>query len=171
LLSFLSHEQKKNSTAYILRLACILGVCGIHRVYLGRNLSGVIWLLTFGFCGIGQLIDLFLILGMVDDRNLINRALSEDIKNDAIRQATLVIAGVHAAQSDRCLTASTKVENAEQIIIEVLSHGQSLTFGRICAASGLQSNIVKKQLDNLVSLDIIRISNRHEDGVILYTLQ
>lgn len=164
-------NKKKNSTAYILWFACIFGVCGIHRFYLGRNLSGVIWLLTFGFLGIGQLIDLFLIPGMVDDRNLINRALSEDIKNDAIRQATLVIAGVQAAQSDRGLAASKKVEDSEQIIIEVLSHGQSLTFGRICAASGLQSDVVKKQLDNLVSLDIIRISNRHEDGVILYTLQ
>lgn len=164
-------NKKKNSTAYILWFACILGVCGIHRFYLGRNLSGVIWLFTFGFFGIGQLIDLFLIPGMVDDRNLINRALSEDIKNDAIRQATLVIAGVQVAQSDRGLAASKKVENAEQIIIEVLSHGQPLTFGRICAASGLQSDIVKKQLDNLASLDIVRISNRHEDGVILFTLQ
>jgi len=164
-------NTKKNSTAYILWFACIFGVCGIQRFYLGRNLSGVIWLFTFGFLGVGQLIDLFLIPGMVDDRNLINRALSEDIKNDAIRQATLVIAGVQAAQSDRGMAVSTKLENAEQIIIEVLSHGSSLTFGRICAASGLQSDTVKKQLDNLVSLDIIRISNRHEDGVIIYTLQ
>lgn len=164
-------NKKKNSTAYILWFACIFGVCGIHRFYLGRNLSGVIWLFTFGFLGIGQLIDLFLIPGMVDDRNLINRALSEDIKNDAIRQATLVIAGVQAAQLDRGMPASTKVENAEQIIIEVLSSGQSLTFGRICAPSGLKSDIVKKQLDNLVALDIIRMSNRHDDAVILYTLQ
>lgn len=164
-------NKKKNSTAYILWFACIFGVCGIHRFYLGRNLSGVIWLLTFGFCGIGQLVDLFLIPGLVDDRNLINRALSEDIKNDAIRQATLIIAGVQAAQSDRGLATSSKAENAEQIIIEVLSHGQSLTFGRICAVSGLQSDIVKNQLEHLVGLDIVRISNRHEDGVILYTLQ
>ena len=75
----------------------------------------------------------------------------------------MVIAGVQPAQLDRCLSASTKVENAEQIIIQVLSHGQSLTFGRICAASGLQSDIAKKQLADLVSLDIVRISNRHED--------
>jgi len=84
-------NTRKNSTAYILWFACIFGICGIHRFYLGRNLSGVIWLFTFGFLGVGQLIDLFLIPGMVDARNLINRALSEDIKNDAIRQATLVI--------------------------------------------------------------------------------
>jgi TM2 domain-containing membrane protein YozV len=164
-------NKKKNSTAYILWFACIFGVCGIHRFYLGRYLSGVIWLFTFGFLGIGQLIDLFLIPGMADDRNLINRALSEDIKNDAIRQATLVIAGVQAAQADRGSASSVKVDNAEQMIIDALSRGQSLTFGRICAASGLQSDIVKKQLDNLLGLDIIRISNRHEDGVILYTLQ
>jgi len=77
-----------------------LGICGIHRFYLGRNQSHVIWLLSFGFLGIGQLIDRFLIPGMTDDSNLINKSLYDGIKNDAIRQATLMIAGVQATQSD-----------------------------------------------------------------------
>jgi len=126
---------------------------------------------TFGLLGLGQFIDLFLIPSMVDNKNLINRALSEDIKNDAIRQATLVIAGVHAAQNAKKESDMASEVNAELIIVEVLSQATNLTFGRICAASGLRSEVVKQELDKLLMLDAVRVSNRTEDGVMVYTLQ
>eukprot|EP01118_Nematostelium_gracile_P008916 TRINITY_DN2981_c0_g2_i1.p1 TRINITY_DN2981_c0_g2~~TRINITY_DN2981_c0_g2_i1.p1 ORF type:complete len:138 (-),score=32.15 TRINITY_DN2981_c0_g2_i1:112-486(-) len=53
--------------AYVLWL--FLGVLGVHRFYLDRPLSGIVWLLTGGLCGIGWLLDLCLIPGMVDDCN------------------------------------------------------------------------------------------------------
>jgi hypothetical protein len=46
-----------------------VGVCGVHRLYNRKPLSGTLWLLTFGFFGIGQLIDLFLIPRMVEEAN------------------------------------------------------------------------------------------------------
>jgi TM2 domain-containing membrane protein YozV len=55
--------------AYGLWALCIVGVAGIHRFYLGRYVTGVLWLLTWGFLGIGLLIDLFLISGMVQRKN------------------------------------------------------------------------------------------------------
>jgi len=41
----------------------------VHRFYLGRVVSGVVWLLTGGLLGIGWLIDLFLIPGIVREAN------------------------------------------------------------------------------------------------------
>eukprot|EP01102_Stenamoeba_stenopodia_P003256 TRINITY_DN131_c0_g1_i1.p1 TRINITY_DN131_c0_g1~~TRINITY_DN131_c0_g1_i1.p1 ORF type:complete len:102 (+),score=3.52 TRINITY_DN131_c0_g1_i1:328-633(+) len=55
------------SVAYCLWF--FLGVFGIHRFYLGRPLSGVIYLLTGGLFLIGWFIDLFLIPGMVEHFN------------------------------------------------------------------------------------------------------
>ncbi len=55
--------------AYGLWALCIVGVAGIHRFYLGRPITGVIWLLTWGLLGIGLLIDLFTIPGLVERKN------------------------------------------------------------------------------------------------------
>jgi TM2 domain-containing membrane protein YozV len=53
--------------AYVLWF--FLGVFGVHRFYLGRTGSGLLWLLTGGLCGVGQLVDLFLIPSLVDEAN------------------------------------------------------------------------------------------------------
>ena len=45
-------------------LLWIFGFSGAHRFYYGRQISGIIWLFTFGLFGIGWLIDLFLIPSM-----------------------------------------------------------------------------------------------------------
>jgi TM2 domain-containing membrane protein YozV len=58
-----------NGTAYLLWLLGLIGICGIHRFYVGKPISGLIWFFTAGLLFIGQFIDLFLIPGMVEDAN------------------------------------------------------------------------------------------------------
>jgi len=61
--------MKSTGTSYLLWLLCLIGFCAIHRLYNGRIITGVIWLLTGGLFLIGQIIDLFLIPGMVERAN------------------------------------------------------------------------------------------------------
>ena len=75
--------MKSSGWAYLLWLPCLVGVCGIHRFYMGRYVTGVIWLFTFGLLGIGQFIDLFLIPGMVERDNYderLTRALIQGLQ-------------------------------------------------------------------------------------------
>ena len=58
---------KSKLVAYLLWF--FFGVLGIHRFYLGKTISGVIWLLTGGLFGLGWLVDVVLTALMVSDHN------------------------------------------------------------------------------------------------------
>jgi hypothetical protein len=68
--------MKETGTAYLLWALAFLGLFGFHRFYLDRPATGCLWLLTFGFCGVGQAIDLLLIPGMVKQANREYRELN-----------------------------------------------------------------------------------------------
>ena len=62
--------MKSTGVAYLLWLLCLCGLCGIHRIYAGRVITGLIWLFTLGLLGVGQIIDLFLVPSMIRTTNL-----------------------------------------------------------------------------------------------------
>lgn len=52
-------SDKSKKTAFLL---CLFGgFLGLHRFYVGRVMTGLLWMVTLGFCGIGWLIDLLVI--------------------------------------------------------------------------------------------------------------
>ena len=56
------------STALILALLGFFLVCGLHRLYAGKVISGLLQLITVGFFGIWQIIDIVrLIFGSFED--------------------------------------------------------------------------------------------------------
>ena len=50
--------SKSTGTGYLLWLLCFIFICGAHRFYYNKPISGVIYLFTFGLFGFGQLYDL-----------------------------------------------------------------------------------------------------------------
>lgn len=73
--------MKSTPITYLLWLAGGLGVLGLHRFYLGRWITGLIWLFTGGLFMIGALIDLVLIPGMVRVENLSRLLLAETMRH------------------------------------------------------------------------------------------
>jgi len=51
-------------------LLVVLGVFGVHRFYQGKILTGVLYLVTLGLCGLGVLYDLFTLNRQIADANL-----------------------------------------------------------------------------------------------------
>ena len=61
-----------SGVAYLLWLPGLPGICGLHRFYAGKPITGLIWFFTVGVLGLGQLIDLFLIPSMIATANARN---------------------------------------------------------------------------------------------------
>jgi TM2 domain-containing membrane protein YozV len=50
-------------------LLTFLGILGIHRFYLGKWITGLLWLVSGGLLGFGWLYDLWTLNGQVSERN------------------------------------------------------------------------------------------------------
>lgn len=56
------YEEVSDRSRLIALLLCVfLGYLGIHRFYVGKIFTGIVWLLTGGIFGVGYVIDLILI--------------------------------------------------------------------------------------------------------------
>ncbi len=67
----MNDEHVSNKNWLIALLLCIfLGFLGVHRFYVGKIGTGILWLLTVGLLGFGYIIDLILIANFkFKDRN------------------------------------------------------------------------------------------------------
>jgi TM2 domain-containing membrane protein YozV len=61
--------------AYLLWALSGFGALGLHRFYIGKPLSGLLWMFTGGLAGIGSLYDLFTLGTQVDAANFRRAAL------------------------------------------------------------------------------------------------
>ena len=76
--------MKNSFIAYLLWFLGGFGVLGLHRFYLGRWITGLIWLFTGGLFLIGAIVDLFLIPGMVEVEDLSQQLLAQANRNQAL---------------------------------------------------------------------------------------
>ncbi len=65
------HTEKESTHSLVVGyVVWIFGFLGAHRFYYGRQISGTIYLFTFGLFFIGWIVDLFLIPGMNRDADI-----------------------------------------------------------------------------------------------------
>jgi len=111
----------KRLWALILSAGSLFGICGLQRFYVGKIVTGIIWFLTAGIFGVGQLIDVIMIIvGNFKDRYglpLIIWHDSEELKvktpnaqaADQVRAPGLDVA---AAKDQRAETIQTPAKEA-----------------------------------------------------------
>jgi|GEM_PF-2752005 len=70
-------EKKNKETAYILWACGLVGLMGLHRFYLGKIGTGLLWFFTLGLFGVGWIVDCFTLGNQVELTNLKRQALLE----------------------------------------------------------------------------------------------
>lgn len=152
--------MKDKTPTYLLWCACFMGMCGLHRIYLGRYGTGFLYLFTFGLFGVGQAIDLFTIPRMVEDEN--NRLLVQQMGQQ-------VLAGVHPAAA---LPGKRPPRTTEELQVSIAQaaegHGGRLTVAEAVAITGRSFKDVEKELNRMVVDGYIEVENDEETGVLVY---
>ena len=146
--------MKSTGTAYLLWSLWFFGFAGIHRFYLGKPISGLIWFLTWGLFGMGQIVDLFLIPDMVERKNFKYRARLREAKYSQLPSTITTI----PPQSDT------------QLILKLLSQKPEASLADCVLATGQDTSKVKALLEQMQRDELIEVGNRERDGAIVYRM-
>jgi hypothetical protein len=153
LLGVTRDEPYSPGMAFALWLACLFGLCGVHRFYLGRPWTGVLYLLTFGLFGVGQVIDLVRLRGMVEDQNLL-----------AEGRARLAL-----GEGQKALPARDPAEELRQNLLQTAAkRGGRITVTQGVMATGRSFEDVEAALDEMATRGYADIDNDPESGVVCY---
>lgn len=149
--------------AFGLWLACLFLFCGLHRFYLGRPLSGLLYFFTFGLFGVGQIVDLVLLPGMVADANTKHAALRALAEKRALRAANI-------RQLPGAVTEASELP--EQFRVKLVQaaakYGGTLTVTQGVLATGKAFAEVERELDEMVKSGYVDITNDEKTGVVVY---
>ena len=147
--------QIDSGVAYLLWCMCFLGFCGGQRFYTGKVGSGLVYLFTFGLFGFGQLIDLALIPGMVNDRNHVLRG--RYLGNPNQQAVTAVIGAVPEASKPM-----------QKLLKAAKANGGTLSVAQAALHTELEPAELKALLREAQQLDYAEIVNDPKTGAIRY---
>jgi hypothetical protein len=154
-----SYEQadglRSLTISYLLCAVAAMGFAGLHRFYLGKTVTGVIWFLTWGLGGAGTLYDLITMRSQVDDVN--RRRLMPVVP----KQLPLGMPG-------RALPEAKEDSLELRILKLAREHGGRLTTVLAAAELGAPLEDVQAKLDELAVADHATLETT-DDGVIVYT--
>ncbi|MFQ5679731.1 MAG: TM2 domain-containing protein [Gemmatimonadota bacterium] len=148
----------RDSIGYALWCLFFVGLCGVHRIYLGKYGTGILWLFTFGLFGIGQFIDLFQMKNLVREANvregyLLHPRFARQL--EATRQSLIGAEPENRRIMRVLLSAAAK-------------NGGKLSVTQGVAATGLTFSEVEKVLTEMLVEGYVDVDNEPRTGVVIY---
>lgn len=148
----------RDGLAFALWCMIFVGLGGLHRIYLGKYGTGILWLLTGGLFGIGQLIDVFRMKTLVLESN--------------VREGNLP----HPKVAQRIVSGETSAPRLEapqptlrqRLVEAALEHGGAISVTQGVAETGLTFEEVENELRELVSTGYVDVDNAPHTGVVIY---
>lgn len=149
----------KDSIGYALWCLFFVGLGGVHRIYMGKYGTGILWLLTWGLFGIGQFLDLFRMKSLVRESNVRDGYLPHPRYAQQLRPPS----------PPRQLEGSQPQPNMMQVMLRAAQeNGGSLTVTQAVAATGLSFEEVEELLRQMVQKGYVDVDNAPHSGVVVY---
>jgi TM2 domain-containing membrane protein YozV len=149
--------------AFGLWLACLFLFCGLHRFYLGRPLSGLLYFFTFGLFGVGQIVDLILLPGMVAEANTKHAALRALAERRALQAA-----GLRQLPAAPGAVLETPEQFRVKLVQAAAKYGGTLTVTQGVLATGKPFAEVESELDSMAKSGYVDITNDEKTGMVVY---
>ncbi|MGL5805908.1 MAG: TM2 domain-containing protein [Xenococcaceae cyanobacterium] len=177
--------MRNTGVAYLLWLTWLFGAAGVHRIYAGKYISGFLWLFTWGFFGIGQVVDLALIPDMVEEKNRKYSALNgypyntQNVPQVVIKLAEENNQKNNYQNTSRFEEQQMNISNLNlskppaqsdiQIILQLAKDSQEgISVADCVLATGKSIEEIKKLLTNLHAEGLLEIDNREITGAVVY---
>jgi len=145
--------------SYVLWLAGLVGVNGLHRFYNGKIVTGLLWFFTLGLFGIGQFVDLFLIPGMAEEREA-------DIK------ARLGDSESGVSLSNTAIATTALPQTREQLMVALLKaavdRGGKISVTQGVMATGATFAEVEVTLQEMLKSGYASVDNDPKTGVVVF---
>ncbi|OKH49751.1 hypothetical protein NIES2101_20165 [Calothrix sp. HK-06] len=163
-------QQLNSGVAYLTWCLCFFGICGGQRFYAGNFAGGVIYFFTLGLFGFGQLIDLALIPGMVDKRNIYLRGLHGGTTPSVNQSVTLNIGDIPQLKQLQELQApkSSTTTPMQKLLKAAKEHGGHLSIAQAAMYTELETEELKKLLQQAQKDGYAEMTNDSHTGAIRY---
>lgn len=154
-------ETYRDGLAYAFWCLFLVGLAGVHRIYLGRYGTGILWMLTFGLFGVGQVVDLFRMRKLVLDANVREGRLPHP-------RWVGLLNGRSPSPEERPRPAVAPLTPMQRLLKAAMANGGGLTVTQGVAATGLGFEEVEETLREMVVKGYVDVDNAPDTGVVVY---
>ncbi len=154
--------------AYLFWAASFFGMAGLHRFYLGKFGSGLIYFFTWGLFGFGTLYDALTLPEQVRDAQLRRRLHSGFGDGDAYSQALEALRREQLGRSDAGRRGTGQPPTIEQVILRTAQRNNGVASPATVALEGnVSTDQAKSHLERLAERGFCEIKVR-KSGSIAY---
>ncbi|MDR2952316.1 MAG: TM2 domain-containing protein [Treponema sp.] len=150
--------------AYLLWLISGCGALGLHRFYLGKIPSGLLWMMTGGLGMFGSIYDFFTLPSQVREANIRNAIYSGGASERINSQQS------YRTVNDGASRIVREKENVERVILRIAKENKGIiTASEIALAANIPIEQAKNDLEMLVSKGFAELRVR-KSGTLVYAI-